>query len=202
MSNTSTKPGLRSSKSQTVLEFGWLSSCVVTSPHRGREREVSPWHRVLTSGRTYTALSVFMAFDAILFAIPNQFVADGLDKVEFPVRHRWIFPPIKAASAVGLLAARRFPALGRLTTAMLTLYFALAAASHVRARDVSVSMGATGAFAALFATMTALGPPSATPISDNGNRSRRKRAHDDQQGTCACAGFRRWSVATPIPRCP
>jgi len=121
---------------------------------------------VLTSGRTYTALGAFMALDAILFAVPNQFVTEGLDKVQFPARHRWIFPPIKGASAVGLLAARRFPALGRLTTAMLTLYFALAAGSHIRVRDISFSMGATGAFLVIFATMTALGPPSATPSVD------------------------------------
>ena len=113
---------------------------------------------VLQSGRTYTALGGFMAFDALIYAIPIRFVTEGLNKVEFPARYRWIFPPIKAASAVGLLAAQRFPALGRLTTAMLTLYFALAVGSHVRARDIGSSMGAAGTFLAIFATMTALGP--------------------------------------------
>ena len=121
---------------------------------------------VLQSGRTYTALGAFMAFDALICAIPTRFITEGLDKVEFPVRYRWIFPPIKAASAVGLLAARRFPALGRLTTAMLTLYFALAVGAHIRARDISSSMGAAGAFLAIFATMTALGAPSALPSLD------------------------------------
>ncbi|MCV7370795.1 hypothetical protein CRI77_19640 [Mycolicibacterium duvalii] len=114
---------------------------------------------VLKSGRTYAGLGWFMAFDAAIYAVPLPFVTEGLDKVEFPARYRWIFPPIKAAAAVGLLSARRFPALGRLTTAMLTLYFALAVGSHIRARDISSSMGAAGTFLGIFATMTALGPP-------------------------------------------
>ncbi|ORB43765.1 hypothetical protein BST41_04495 [Mycolicibacterium porcinum] len=114
---------------------------------------------LLKSGRAYTGLGWFMAFDAVIYAIPLPLVTEGLDKVEFPQRYRWIFPPIKAAAALGLLAARRFPALGRLTTAMLTLYFALAVGSHVRARDFSSSIGAAGFFLAIFGTMTALGPP-------------------------------------------
>lgn len=117
---------------------------------------------VLKSGRTYTGLGWFMAFDAVIYAIPLPFVTEGLDKVEFPARYRWIFPPIKAAAAIGLLAARRFPALGRLTTAMLTLYFALAVSAHIRARDISSSMGAAVTFLGLFAAMTALGPPRDT----------------------------------------
>lgn len=117
---------------------------------------------VLRSGKAYTALGGFMAFDAVIYAIPLPFVTEGLDKVNFPRQYRWIFPPIKTAAAVGLLAARRFPGLGRLTTAMLTLYFALAVASHIRARDISSSMGAAGTFLAIFATMTALGPPRDT----------------------------------------
>jgi hypothetical protein len=113
---------------------------------------------VLRSRRTYTALGGFMAFDAVICAIPLQFVTEGLDKVAFPTRCRWIFPPVKAASAVGLLAAQRFPALGRLTTVMLTLYFALAVGSHIRARDIGSSMIAAGTFLVIFATMTRLGP--------------------------------------------
>jgi hypothetical protein len=128
---------------------------------------------VLKSGRTYAALGAFMAFDALISAIPIRFITEGLDKVGFPVRYRWIFPPIKAASAVGLLAAQRFPALGRLTTAMLTLYFALAVSSHIRARDIGSSMGAAGAFLATFASMTALGPPRRSSLdtaTDHGGR--------------------------------
>jgi hypothetical protein len=113
---------------------------------------------VLRSRGTYTALGGFMALDAVICAIPLRFITQGLDKVGFPTRYRWIFPPIKAASAVGLVAAQRFPALGRLTTAMLTLYFALAVGSHIRARDIGSSMGAAATFLVIFATMTRLGP--------------------------------------------
>jgi hypothetical protein len=116
---------------------------------------------VLRSGKAYTALGGFMALDAVIYAIPLPFVTEALDTLDFPREYRWIFPPIKAAAAVGLLAARRFPALGRLTTAMLTLYFALAVGSHVRARDFKPSggIGAAGLFLATFGAMTALGPP-------------------------------------------
>lgn len=117
---------------------------------------------VLKSQKAYAALGWFMAFDAVIYAIPLPFVTEGLDKVNFPRQYRWIFPPIKTAAAVGLLAARRFPALGRLTTAMLTLYFALAVGSHVRARDFSSSVGAAATFLTTFGTMTALGPPRGT----------------------------------------
>jgi len=117
---------------------------------------------LLRSKKAYTTLGAFMAFDAVVYAIPLPFVTEGLDKVNFPSRYRWIFPPIKAAAAVGLLAAKRFPALGRLTTAMLTLYFVLAVGSHIRARDFTGSIGAAGFFLATFGTMSALGPPRDT----------------------------------------
>ncbi len=48
-------------------------------------------------------------------------------------------PVVKAAAAVGLLSITRFPALARLTTAMLTLYFALAVGAHIRVRDKVVN---------------------------------------------------------------
>jgi hypothetical protein len=119
---------------------------------------------VLKSEKAYAALGWFMACDAVIYAIPLPFVTEGLDKVQFPRQYRWIFPPIKAAAAIGLLAARRYPALGRLTTAMLTLYFALAVGSHVRARDLGSSMGMAGTFLATFAVMAAQGPPSRTGL--------------------------------------
>jgi hypothetical protein len=113
------------------------------------------------STRLYAALGAMMAFDAVIYSIPVPFVTKGLDAVNFPRRYRWIFPPIKAASAIGLLSVTRFPALARLTTAMLTLYFALAVGSHVRARDLSGSAGAASTFLATFAAMTITGPQPA-----------------------------------------
>jgi hypothetical protein len=112
----------------------------------------------LTSPRTYAALAAFMAADAVLYAIPMRFVTEGLDKVNFPREYRWIFPPIKVASAIGLLSVTRFPRLARLTTAMLTLYFGLAVGSHFRARDLGGSVVGATTFLALSAAMTAKGP--------------------------------------------
>jgi DoxX-like family len=113
---------------------------------------------VLTSTRTYDALGAYMAASAVADAIPARFVAKTLDTIEFPERYRWIFAPIKAAAAVGLLSVRWFPGLARLTTAMLTLYFVLAVAFHVRVRDLSPAAVAAAAQAALFAALTATEP--------------------------------------------
>jgi hypothetical protein len=112
----------------------------------------------LTSPRTYAALGAFMAADAVIYAIPMQFVTEGLDKVNFPREYRWIFPPIKAAAAIGLLSVTRLPWLARLTTAMLTLYFILAVGSHIRARDLGGNVVGATTFLATFAAMTAKGP--------------------------------------------
>jgi hypothetical protein len=113
---------------------------------------------LLTSPRTYDALGVYMAASAVADVKPVAFVAQTLDAVNFPRDYRWIFTPIKAAAAIGLFSARWFPGLGRLTTAMCTLYFLLAVAFHVRARDVSPSAGAAAMFAVLFGVVTAKGP--------------------------------------------
>lgn len=112
----------------------------------------------LTSPRTYAALGALMAADAVFYAIPLRFVTEGLDKVHFPREYRWIFPPIKAAAAIGLFSVARFPPLARLTTAMLTLYFVLAVGFHIRSRDCGGSAAAATTFLATFAAMTAKGP--------------------------------------------
>src|SRR4051794_16244139 len=108
----------------------------------------------LTSPRTYTALAAFQAFDAVACGIPVAYIERSLDTLEVPSRIRPVLPMVKAASVIGLLAARRMPALARLTTFMLTLYFALAVGAHVRVRDsVASTVPATG-FLALYAAMT------------------------------------------------
>jgi hypothetical protein len=111
----------------------------------------------LTSTGMYRALAAFFAADAALHALSPPFVTEGLDKVHFPLRYRWIFAPIKAAASIGLLSVTRYPALARLTTVMLTVYFALALASHVRARDLSINAVAATGFLATFAVMAAMG---------------------------------------------
>src|ERR1700744_5546624 len=89
----------------------------------------------LTSPKTYAALAALQAVDAVGCAIPAPPIARVLDTLGVPQDIRWLLPASKAASVVGLLAAGRIPALARLTTAMLTLYFVLAVGAHVRVRD-------------------------------------------------------------------
>ncbi|WP_445170157.1 DoxX family protein [Mycolicibacterium sp. Dal123E01] len=112
----------------------------------------------LTSPRTYTALAAFQTFDAVVCGIPVAYIEKSFDTLEVPQRIRWVFPTVKAASAVGLVAARRLPALARLTTFMLTVYFVLAVGAHVRVRDNVVSTVPAVGFLALYAAMTAQGP--------------------------------------------
>ena len=111
--------------------------------------------------QTYDVLAAYLAVSAIGDAIPLPFVTQVLDAIDFPPRYRWIFAPIKAAAAVGLFSARWFPALTRLTTALLTVYFVLAVGFHVKARDLSAAAVGAAANAAIFAALTA----KKTPVS-------------------------------------
>jgi hypothetical protein len=112
----------------------------------------------LTSPKAYAALAAFQAGDAVACAIPVPPVAKTLDKLGIPENIRWLLPASKAASVIGLLAAGRLPALARLTTAMLTLYFALAVGAHLRARDRLVNVLPAASFLATYAVLTAKGP--------------------------------------------
>jgi hypothetical protein len=112
----------------------------------------------MASLRTYDVLAAYLAASAVGDAIPMPFVTQVLDAIDFPPRYRWIFAPIKAAAAIGLLWARWSPGLARLTTAMLTIYFALAVGFHVKARDLSVAALGAAANTAIFAALTLNGP--------------------------------------------
>lgn len=113
---------------------------------------------VVTSQRTYVALAAFQAADAVACAAQVPPIKKSLDAVGCPDSVRRVLPPVKAAAAVGLLSVRWFPGLARLTTAMLTLYFALAVGAHVRARDKVVNAVPAAALLTTFAVMTATGP--------------------------------------------
>lgn len=115
---------------------------------------------VLTSPKTYTALATVQAADAIACAVPVPYIARALDQLGVPTQVRPVLPAAKAASVVGLLAVNRFPALARLTTAALTLYFILAVGAHLRVRDKVVNTIPSAFFLALFAAMTVEGPAS------------------------------------------
>jgi hypothetical protein len=112
----------------------------------------------LTSPKTYAALAAFQAVDAVACAIPVAPVAKTLDTLRIPQDIRWLLPASKAASVIGLLSAGRIPALARLTTAMLTLYFTLAVGAHLRVRDRIVNAIPAASFLATYVVLTWKGP--------------------------------------------
>ena len=119
---------------------------------------------VITSPKTYAGLAAFQAVDALACAAQVPPIKKSLDAVGCPDNVRRVLPVVKGASAVGLLAATWFPGLARLTTAMLTLYFALAVGAHMRVRDKAVNALPAAALLTMFAVMTAKGPePSHQP---------------------------------------
>lgn len=112
--------------------------------------------------KTYVALAAIQAGDAAACAFKAPPIVKAFDDLGVPPRIRWIFPVIKSASAVGLLAAGRYPALGRLTTALLTVYFVLAVGAHIRAHDKPVNAIPAAGFLATYAALTAKGTGRAT----------------------------------------
>jgi DoxX-like family len=114
--------------------------------------------RALTSPKTYAALAAFQAGDAVACGVQVAPIKKVLDDLGVPDNIRPVLPVVKTAAAVGLLSVARFPALARLTTAMLTLYFALAVGAHIRVRDKLVNTLPAASLLATFAVMTAKGP--------------------------------------------
>ncbi|MDR3656950.1 MAG: DoxX family protein [Mycobacterium sp.] len=112
----------------------------------------------LTSPKTYAGLAAFHAVDAVACAVQVAPIKKVLDDLGVPEEVRPVLPVVKAAAAVGLLSVTWSPALARLTTAMLTLYFVLAVGAHVRARDKVLNAIPAASFLAVFALMTAKGP--------------------------------------------
>ena len=112
----------------------------------------------LTSPKTYAVLAAFQAADAVACAIPVPPIAKTLDTLGIPQEIRWLLPASKAASVIGLLSVSRIPALARLTTAMLTVYFVLAVGAHIRARDRIVNALPAASFLATYAALTLKGP--------------------------------------------
>ena len=113
---------------------------------------------VLGSPKTYAALAAFHAVDAVGCAVQVAPIKKILDDLDIPEDIRPVFPVVKGAAAIGLASVTRFPALARLTTAMLTLYFTLAVGAHVRAKDKIVNTIPAATFLATFALMTVKGP--------------------------------------------
>ena len=119
---------------------------------------------IVTSPKSYARLAAFQAVDAVACAAQVPPIKKSLDSVGCPDNVRRVLPAVKGAAAVGLLSVRWFPRLARLTTAMLTLYFALAVGAHVRSHDKAVNALPAVALLTTFAFMTVKGPePSTTP---------------------------------------
>ena len=82
-----------------------------------------------------TRLVVVQLGDAVFNLFPTQWLRDDLDHLGIPQDLRLVFPVVKTASAAGLLAGLKWPALGRLTARGLVAYFVLAMGFHARAKD-------------------------------------------------------------------
>lgn len=109
------------------------------------------------SPRVLAFLASFQAVDAAICVQPIPYVAKCLDDVRYPQQYRWIFAPIKAASAVGLLGGIRFPWLAKLTLLMLTVYFTLAVGAHVRARDIGLNAVSASSLLATYGALMVKG---------------------------------------------
>ncbi|WP_078312007.1 MULTISPECIES: DoxX family protein [unclassified Mycobacterium] len=109
------------------------------------------------SPRVLALLGSFQAVDAVLCVQPVPYVAKCLDDVHYPQHNRWIFAPIKAASALGLIGGIRFPWLAKLTLIMLTVYFSLAVGAHVRARDIGLNAMSASTLLTTYGVLAARG---------------------------------------------
>lgn len=99
-------------------------------------------------------LAVIQLVDGLLCLRPVSFVARCLENVRFPRRCWGLLSPLKFAAALGLLAGTRVPFLGVVTTVALVLYFVVAVAMHIAARDLGrdLFVNATGMLAVCVAT--------------------------------------------------
>lgn len=84
-------------------------------------------------------LAVVQAVDAAISIKPVDWpVRQCLTGVNVPQRWWWVFPWVKGASALGLVAGIWVPALGTVTAVALVAYFVLALVAHVRARNFGI----------------------------------------------------------------
>lgn len=109
------------------------------------------------SPRVLALLGSFQAVDAVLCIQPVPYVAKCLDDVRYPQHNRWIFAPVKAASALGLIGGIRFPRLAKLTLVMLTVYFSMAVGAHLRVRDIGLNAMSASTLLATYGILAARG---------------------------------------------
>jgi hypothetical protein len=91
-------------------------------------------------------LAAISAVDGALCVKPVGFIAACFEAVQWPRRLWWMMPAIKFAAAAGLVAGVWIPYLGMTTSLALVLYFLVAIAAHIRARDFgrNLFLNATG----------------------------------------------------------
>lgn len=100
-------------------------------------------------------LAVISLGDGVLCLKPVPFIARCFEDVRLPRRFWRLIPPVKFAAAAGLIAGIWIPVLGLVTTCCLVLYFVVAIAMHIRARDLgrNLFVNATGMLLICVATL-------------------------------------------------
>ncbi len=95
------------------------------------------------------ALAIITAVDGVLCVKPAAFIDACFEDVGWPRRLRWMMPATKFAAVAGLIAGIWVPYLGAVTSSALVVYFLLAIAAHLRARDFgrNLFVNATGMLA-------------------------------------------------------
>jgi len=81
-------------------------------------------------------LAAICLLDAIICIKPVAFIARCWDDVHWPRRYWRFMAPIKFAAAAGLVIGIWLPVLGIVTAVALVVYFIVAVAMHIRARDL------------------------------------------------------------------
>lgn len=91
-------------------------------------------------------LAAISFVDALLCVRPVKFIARCFEDVGWPKQWWWVMAPLKFAAAAGLIAGIWIPWLGVVTVSALILYFLVAIAMHIRARDLgrNLFVNATG----------------------------------------------------------
>jgi hypothetical protein len=100
-------------------------------------------------------LAAISAVDGVLCVKPAGFIAQCFRDVGFPERYWPLMPLIKFAAAIGLVAGVWVAILGIVVTGGLVLYFLIAIAMHIRARDFTRNLfvNATGMLIICTATL-------------------------------------------------
>jgi hypothetical protein len=120
-----------------------------TADDPDRAGDLSPRQDTMRTRRLVLGLGGFQLLDGAFNALAiydlapatrwgrwaNEWAKEDLDRLRFPERLRFVFPIVKGASAVGLLAGLRWHRLGRVTSGALVAYFVTALGFHVRAKD-------------------------------------------------------------------